>query len=701
MDLNGKLYKKRVDSNEYTVDQRKCIEESIKVLEGLKKEPLMMLGKIQSGKTKTFIGTIALGFDNEYDLAVVLTKGTNALSQQTLSRMKNEFKGENVKIYDIMSMQKNLTTFELKQKTIIIVKKEKNNLARFKEFIESYPLKSNKKCMIIDDEADFASVGFEKKNEAFDIRKIAADINEIRGTLDECRFIQVTATPYSLYLQPETFELGTEIYPIKPAHTVLVPSGKGYIGGDYYFNHEENPLAQYLFEEVDQKEFDILKNSDRRVFKEEEVLTHKKISGIRKAVMNFIVGGTIRLLQNGGDEFDENNRYSLIIHTEIAKSSHTRQADIIFTLIEKFQELIENDKETLNKLILESLEDLNESINAYGFTSIDEETLKQEVYVAISERINISVVNSENEVKDMLDERGQLELRTPLNIFVGGQILDRGITISNLIGFVYGRRPQKMQQDTVLQHARMFGYRKPEDLAVTRLYTTKHLYNQMVKINEFDSALRKDFEEQKNKEGVIFIRRDVKGSIKPCSPNKIMVSKTHIIKEHRRMLPIGFTPKCKSKINPIVNKIDKIIMKENPSHKKQSEFTVNIDVAYEIVDLIYNTIDLDDNYSVDRETMLSLMNYVSKGKVHLIVREGRDTKKYTPGAGRLMNSPDNGTQDGIPAKRMAIHNPSLILIKQNGKSDEEYGWSGAPFWWPVLVTPKNVKSTVYAVDYMK
>ncbi|WP_294166838.1 hypothetical protein [uncultured Clostridium sp.] len=128
-----------------------------------------------------------------------------------------------------MSLPTNLQPFELKQKMIIIVKKEKNNLIRFKNFIEDYPLKSNKKCMIIDDEADFASVGFEKKNEVFDIRRIAADINEIRGTLDECRFIQVTATPYSLYLQPESFQLGEDICPIKPAHTVLVPSGDGYI----------------------------------------------------------------------------------------------------------------------------------------------------------------------------------------------------------------------------------------------------------------------------------------------------------------------------------------------------------------------------------------------------------------------------------------------------------------------------------------
>lgn len=699
MNLEGQFYKKRLDAGEYTEEQKKCIEESIEVLEGLKKEPLMMLGKIQSGKTKTFIGTIALGFDNEYDLAIVLTKGTNALSEQTLARMKYEFKGERVRIYDIMSLPTNLQPFELKQKMIIIVKKEKNNLARFKNFIEDYPLKSNKKCMIIDDEADFASVGFEKKNEVFDIRRIAADINEIRGTLDACRFIQVTATPYSLYLQPETFKLGEDICPIKLAHTVLVPSGEGYIGGDYYFNHNENPLAKYLFYKVEEKEFEILKNSDRRVFKEEEVLTDPKIKGIRNAIINFIVGGTIRLIQNGGDEFDEQNRYSLIIHTEIAKSSHTRQADIIFTLVEKLQELIENDKEVLDKLIRESYEELSKSIEAYNFNTVDIDTLIKEVYIAITERINISVVNSENEVTNMLDEKGQLELRTPLNIFVGGQILDRGITVSNLIGFVYGRRPQKMQQDTVLQHARMFGYRKPQDLAVTRLYTTEKLYNQMAKINEFDSALRKDFEERRNSDGVIFIRRDEMGKIIPCSPNKIMVSKTQILKEHKRMLPIGFTPKCKSKILDIVGKINKIILRENPSHKKQSEFTVDKKVACEIVNLIYDTIDLDNNYTVNRETMVSLINYLSHGDVHLVVREGKETKKETPVAGRIMNAPDNGITDGRPAKRLAVKDPALILVKNTGKKDN--GWSGTPFWWPILVTPKEIKPTVYAAEYMK
>ena len=48
----------------------------------------MMLGKIQSGKTRSFIGVISLAFDNGYDLAVVLTKNSNALAKQTTARIK-------------------------------------------------------------------------------------------------------------------------------------------------------------------------------------------------------------------------------------------------------------------------------------------------------------------------------------------------------------------------------------------------------------------------------------------------------------------------------------------------------------------------------------------------------------------------------------------------------------------------------------
>jgi len=47
-------------------------------------------------------------------------------------------------------------------------------------------------------------------------------------------------------------------------------------------------------------------------------------------------------------------------------------------------------------------------------------------------------------------------------MFIGGQILDRGITIGNLIGFYYGRNPNRFQQDTVLQHSRMYPLAPPQ-----------------------------------------------------------------------------------------------------------------------------------------------------------------------------------------------------------------------------------------------
>ena len=91
----------------------------------------------------------------------------------------------------------------------------------------------------------------------------------------------------------------------------------------------------------------------------------------------------------------------------------------------------------------------------------------------------ITKVNSDKDIKQLLDDGGQLKLRTPFNMFIGGQILDRGITISNLIGFYYGRNPNRFQQDTVLQHSRMYGARPTADLAVTQFFAPQHVYQVM------------------------------------------------------------------------------------------------------------------------------------------------------------------------------------------------------------------------------
>ncbi len=55
-------------------------------------QPCLLLGKVQCGKTDTFLSIMGLCFDRGIDVAVVMTKGTNTLANQTLNRLKNDFR---------------------------------------------------------------------------------------------------------------------------------------------------------------------------------------------------------------------------------------------------------------------------------------------------------------------------------------------------------------------------------------------------------------------------------------------------------------------------------------------------------------------------------------------------------------------------------------------------------------------------------
>ena len=118
------------DKNKYSEDIKECVRETLTQLQDKctdANHPGVLLGKIQSGKTKTFIGIIGLAFDRSYDICIVLTKGTKVLAQQTLQRLEAEFdqmtyEGEDVlRIYDIMNIPE-LTPYVLAKKLILVVK---------------------------------------------------------------------------------------------------------------------------------------------------------------------------------------------------------------------------------------------------------------------------------------------------------------------------------------------------------------------------------------------------------------------------------------------------------------------------------------------------------------------------------------------------------------------------------------------------
>src|SRR5579862_8800011 len=94
---------------------QECIEIVVDKLKSATdpRRPGMLLGKIQSGKTRAFLGIIARAFDRDFDIAIVLTKGTKTLSEQTVKRIARDFKmfidQDEVLVFDIMTAPDTLT----------------------------------------------------------------------------------------------------------------------------------------------------------------------------------------------------------------------------------------------------------------------------------------------------------------------------------------------------------------------------------------------------------------------------------------------------------------------------------------------------------------------------------------------------------------------------------------------------------------
>ncbi|MFA6286980.1 MAG: Z1 domain-containing protein [Opitutaceae bacterium] len=718
----GFLEKRRGADPVYGTDDQSVIESTVQRLLSsptTAKHPGILLGKIQSGKTKTFLAVTALSFDNGYDIAVILTKPTTALAKQTDKRVSRDFadfiEADQAKAYDILEIPERLTQFELNQKLILIVKKQKQNLERLAEaLLHTYPQLARKRILIIDDEADNASIGFYYKNGDLELRTIAGQVDELRQQLPAASFLQVTATPYSLYLQPEDSPPGLQIAPVRPKFTELVPVHPDYVGGHFYFEESRQPQspAHYIFHPVKAEELDVLRQPDGRRLKLEDCLVSPRIEGLRAALVTFVTAACLRRIQ---DETENRRpkRFAFLFHTEAAKAAHAWQEEVILAFDEHLRHEAETTSATLRDLVQAAYTDLERSILAGGQPLPAFATVWARVCSALtSGEIMITKVNSEAQVASLLDDDGQLRLRTPLNIFIGGQILDRGITIANLIGFYYGRNPQRFQQDTVLQHSRMYGFRPPADRCVTRFYTAPHIHAAMRRMHDADTALRDRIEDQAQNPDrtVTFIELDENNTIVPCSPTKILASNITTLRPHRRVVPSGFETDVKTRLRSLTQQLDAHLAGlvgplpvpgENPaaidiSTDEACDLLARIDPAFVNFAPGYeDTWNLLEHQAILRHLSDSTANPANRGRVLLMLRTGRKvSRKPSEGAHAEFNEPDTTRTDGTPARAAATDLPLLMLIRQEGSAAQ--GWSDAPFWWPVIYTPENMRPTLFA-----
>jgi Z1 domain/Type III restriction enzyme, res subunit len=704
----------------FNPDTFHCAEQTIGEL--LKKattsdHPGMLLGKVQSGKTRTFISIMALAFDKGFDIAIVLSKNSKALIDQTAKRLNSEFKmfvddGE-LDIYDIMHAPETFSTFELDSKLIFVAKKQSDNLRRLTELFKKNQAMATRRTLIIDDEADNASIGYTRRAGLIEANSIAAQISELRAVLQSSSFLQVTATPYSLYLQPTEIEVANVLTfkPTRPAFTKLVPVPDEYVGGETYFGEsarsEADTLESLIHHTLDHREFERLKKPDSRSFKLDAVLTTPAIKGFRTAIVNFIVGGCIQRINGtklGGKP--KKLRYSFLLHSEAGRDAHKWQETLTRAIVSRLEASATTTGSDFVLLVTNAHADLARSLSLAGEPTPTLTELLDAVAEALAgEHITIAKVNSDDDVAALLDNTGQLKLRSPLNIFLGGQVLDRGVTLAGLIGFYYGRRPNKYQQDTVLQHSRMYGYRRP-DLAVTRFYTSNAIRFAMSQMEEFDASLRAAIESGGD-HAVQFIRMSADGTIVPCSPNKILVATTQTLRPFKRILPIGFQTGYRTGANgigTIIDGLDKQVL-QACGFNSATPTLVPIEAAIALLRQIQPTLHFpeDDSPPFDWDGAAAALAHLSqqhpipgeRGKVLLWAAKDRDAGRLASQSthATYIETPDSERTEGKLTKQFATDHPILFLLRQNGSEDK--GWRGAPFYWPVIRAQGRTPTAIY------
>jgi hypothetical protein len=742
MDTNGKYYGfiKALPNPygagpKYTAKDLGCIRRTLAGLERNVRSgaPGLLLGKIQSGKTKSFIGLIALAFDNGFDVVVVLTKNSEALTKQTTSRLSTQFEsfGDSIHVKDIKSTKGEIPEDSASAKLILVAKKQHTNLDYLSEALtgkESHFI--GKRILIIDDEADSASVSFgggskkdkEGKRIEAELRKVAKKIDELRREISpRPSFLQVTATPYSLLLQNKGPALRHDpsTQTLRPSFVELVPVHDDYFGGDNYFggiSRDPSRPESLMHHAVSEAEMELLGTSGSVPLESVSIKGEGNVfPSLLEALVTFVVAGAIRRLQKetDGPNAAKLGNFAMLMHTEPGKVVHAWQANVVRQLLGSLRLAAGSPgSRELDILVKAAYDDLSVSTKLEGIAmpSLGAVTDKAKEFLGIGLPRTI-VVNSDEDISALLHPTtGELRLEATLTIFVAGQYMDRGVTVPNLISFFYGRSPKTFQQDTVLQHCRMFGSRCRHDVAVTRFHTTNRILGVLREMHENDSILRRRIAEHGVDDKLLQILQSGRSNgIRFCSFDKIRASRVRVVDGESKIWPRGFTLRPADEISSYTLKVDDMLAGVGLRFDRNGHALVDADTA---VDIVTNISDSFVGFAPAYEhcwhkgEIIQLINQLSdslagratgfSGKVYLVVRSDRDRPNQYAKKVALLDSPDNPDEDLKPCRKLAKKAPVLLLTRQNGAT--RHGWDGKPFWWPVFFPPFDDKCYMYAAD---
>jgi len=589
----------------------------------------LIYGLVQSGKTGVLTVTGAMGADEGYNAIIILTSDNDPLYEQTLGRVREAFPG-----IDVIGKKefKDAGSFIQRIKNGVCAVVTTKNSGLLRTLNENLKGKTRGvACLIIDDEADQASLNT-KALKADGTRSTINDrIGELRASFERNTYLQVTATPQALFLQ-------TPGHDFRPKFTVLSNPGADYVGGEDFFGGTSN-----LVREFDLNDIATLAPGPQ------PTPTLEIPRSLLKALDTFMIGATFKRTR------DADQNCAFLCHVSTRTDDHKH----IVNLLRKYKAELARKVRSRDRATIARLRD------AYDDLAATDPRLKNTNFNALVEAIGffspgitVKLVNGET------DE--DVAVRSPYNLFVGGNKLGRGVTIKNLLVSYYGRNPRRPQADTVLQHARMYGYRR-KDIGLLRLFLPPELHKVFKAINKMERSLRELISRRPAEE---FRGIYIEGGVSPTRRNVLAPGSIGVYSGGSTYNPAQVTRDDLAK--NFTAKIDRKV--EGIPNKSYREMPIE-----EIADLIADTVP-DQQQSefvwdpaAIRESILQFAKLREQDTGFVYVDRGR---RLEENRGETQGILTGGEAGKVPSDKITLF---LLKTAKIGKKNEA--------WWPQIRFP--------------
>jgi hypothetical protein len=427
----------------------------------------LVIGYIQGGKTTSFTTVTALARDNGFRLVIVCTGITVNLFEQSSSRLARDLRINDRSDRQWLFLPNPRARADVEQmieialdegRTVLIpVMKNARHLDNVSALLERLQLRGVP-ALIIDDEADQATLNNEvrRSSQSATYRRILG----LRGLVPHHTFLQYTATPQALLLI-------NLIDVLSPAFADVLTPGPMYTGGRAFFEEDMDLVREIPVADIPTAT-NVLNGAPPSL-----------LEGLRI----FWLGVAAGLL--GGSR---GNR-SMMVHPSQRTPPHADYHQWVLAVKSQWASVLASSEDDLDRQ--ELIEAFRASYEDLARTADDLPTF-EEIIRRLAEAVRQTIVTQVNAARGRTPQPDWRQFYS--HIVVGGEVLNRGVTVEGLTVTYMPRGPGNRQADTIQQRARWFGY-KADYLGYCRVYLPDQMRRLYVAYVEHEGRLREQLSE--------------------------------------------------------------------------------------------------------------------------------------------------------------------------------------------------------------